>query len=110
MSPFVSFAAGIVVFTAVAQAADSEPTYKEVHQIISARCVPCHSDEPDHIGVYEAPKGIKFDTNLGIRVFTPGILKTAVQDQSMPPANITEMTDAERATLAAWIKAGAKVP
>ncbi len=85
------------------------PAFKDVKEIISARCVPCHSEAPDLIGVYDAPGGIKYDTADEIRTYSAGIGKT-VADGTMPDSNYTNKTEGERKVIAAWVAAGAKVP
>jgi len=49
-----------------------------------------------------------FDTPEHIGEFAPRIFERAVASHGMPLGNETGMTDDERATLGAWIKAGAK--
>ena len=70
------------------------------------RCVPCHSANPTMAGFNPAPLGIMFDTEAQIRGSVGDILTYAVNSKIMPYANMTGMTDAERATIGAWINAG----
>jgi len=56
------------------------------------------------------PKGIAFDTPQEIQAQAQLILQQAVVQQTMPLGNLTHMTPAERASLGAWIRAGAKIP
>jgi uncharacterized membrane protein len=53
-----------------------------------------------------APAGVLLDTPAAIRANGPRILTQAVQLKAMPLGNITAMTDAERAKLAAWAAGG----
>ena len=54
-----------------------------------------------------APQGILLDDAGHIRRNAPLIGRNAAWSNAMPPGNITEMTPEERATLAAWLDAGA---
>lgn len=86
-----------------------EVTFNRVRQIMGERCVSCHSPAPTFPGI-TAPQG-------GVLLHTPGdILNNAqrtyqqvVVTRIMPLGNVTHMTDEERAVIAAWVKAGAKV-
>jgi uncharacterized membrane protein len=51
-----------------------------------------------------------FDTAEGLQKHADRIYERAVATQSMPLGNETGMSQAERAELGAWIKAGAKTP
>ena len=82
------------------------PTYSTVQAIVMQRCVPCHSAHPTMAGFNPAPLGIKFDTEAEIRGSIGDIRTYSVNSKIMPYANLTSMTDAERATIGAWINAG----
>lgn len=94
-----------------ALAEDGAPAFPEVKKIISTRCQTCHSEFPSQMEYSEtgAPNGVKFDTAEQIKLYSPKIWIKATQEKSMPPGNITNITDAERDTIAAWIKAGATI-
>ncbi len=83
------------------------PTFKVVENIISSRCSPCHAAEPVWASIPTAPRGILLDDAGHIRRNAPLIGRNAAWSNAMPPGNITEMTPDERATLAAWLDAGA---
>jgi uncharacterized membrane protein len=83
------------------------PTFKVVETIISSRCSPCHAAEPVWASIPTAPRGILLDDAGHIRRNAPLIGRNAAWSNAMPPGNITEMTPDERATLAAWLDAGA---
>ena len=82
---------------------------REIVRILDKHCVMCHSARPTHKGVPAAPNGAMFDTAEGLRKHADKIYERAVAGTSMPLGNETGMTPAERASLGAWIKAGAKV-
>ncbi|MBW8812742.1 MAG: urate hydroxylase PuuD [Caulobacterales bacterium] len=87
----------------------ADPGYAAVRAIVDRHCVMCHSAHPTHRGVPTAPNGAMFDTAEGLKGRADKIYERAVATPSMPLGNETHMTDAERAQLGAWIKAGAKV-
>jgi uncharacterized membrane protein len=108
--------AALVILAAVAYAIAPRPQpasaqsvpFGRVQQIVSQRCAVCHSTHPTQPGFTTAPEGILLDTPANIAVNAANIEKQAVTTHAMPLGNVTEMTDAERATLGAWIAAGAK--
>jgi uncharacterized membrane protein len=83
------------------------PTFKTVENIISSRCSPCHAAEPVWASIPAAPRDILLDDAEHIRRNARLIGRNAAWSNAMPPGNITEMTQDERATLAAWLDAGA---
>jgi uncharacterized membrane protein len=88
-------------------ALSAEPTFANAQEIIISRCSMCHAAEPVWEGIVTAPKGIRLDDAEHIRRNARLIGRNAAWASAMPPGNITEMTSEERATVAAWIAAGA---
>ncbi|MGA0601938.1 urate hydroxylase PuuD [Caulobacter sp. KR2-114] len=88
-------------------AAAPVPAYAEVRTLVDRHCVMCHAAHPTHAGIAAAPNGAMFDTAQGLKARADKIYERAVATHSMPLGNETGMTDAERARLGAWIKAGA---
>jgi uncharacterized membrane protein len=82
--------------------------FAQVQQIVTQRCVPCHTESPNFHGITSAPLGIKLDRPESIVALAQAIKTQAVDTKAMPIGNLTEMTDAERATLGAWVDQGAK--
>jgi len=82
-------------------------TFAEVQKIVAERCATCHAAKPTQPGFNEAPKGFVLDTPALIVANAQKVNEQAVQSKVMPIGNLTNMTDAERATLGAWIAAGA---
>jgi uncharacterized membrane protein len=78
-----------------------------VEEIVSTRCSMCHAAEPVWEGIVTAPKGILLDHASHIRRYARLIGRNAAWSNAMPPGNVTEMTPQERATIAAWLAAGA---
>jgi len=83
------------------------PSFKTVENIVSSRCSPCHAADPVWAGIATAPRAILLDDAEHITRNARLIGRNAAWSNAMPPGNITEMTPAERATLAAWLDAGA---
>ncbi|KAF7599747.1 MAG: hypothetical protein CGU28_01685 [Candidatus Dactylopiibacterium carminicum] len=82
------------------------PTLAEIQPIMQARCTGCHAEKPDIMPV--AQMGLMFDTPERTRQYAQRIYERTVQLKTMPLANITQMTDEERALVGAWYMAGAK--
>ena len=85
------------------------PAFAEVRALVDRHCVMCHSATPTHKGVAAPPNGVRLDTDDGLTRNAAKIYERAVATHSMPLNDETAMTDTERASLGAWIKAGAKV-
>jgi uncharacterized membrane protein len=82
--------------------------FAQVQAIVMQRCVTCHSDHPTQPGFAAAPAGIMLNSPELIHQNAAKIYQQAVQLKAMPIANLTNMTDAERAQVGAWFEAGAK--
>jgi uncharacterized membrane protein len=95
---------------AVAAAVQPAVDFAPVAEIFKQRCVSCHSAKPTHVTAPIAPKGVMFDTPAQIAARARQIRAQVVDSKIMPLGNLTQMTDAEREVVAAWLNAGAKVP
>jgi uncharacterized membrane protein len=93
---------------AAAPGADPAAAFASVQAVITQRCAVCHSAHPTQPGFATAPAGITFDSADQIHQNAEKIYKQAVQLKAMPIGNLTNMTDTERAQIAAWFEAGAK--
>ena len=107
--------AGIAVAIAphtapVAAAGTPAVTFAQVDAIVMQRCAVCHAAHPTEAGFTTAPQGVLLDTPEHIIANAQMIKAQAVDSHAMPLGNITNMTDAQRATIGAWIAAGAKGP
>ena len=102
-------ALGMIVLAIVTLPASSSapvPTdvsFDEGVAIVRSRCVACHSDTPTQPGFTAPPKDVVFDTPEQMTTQAALIRAMAVDTETMPLANITGMTAAERATLRAWL-------
>ncbi len=81
--------------------------FASVDAIVTQRCAVCHAAHPVQPGFAAAPQGVLLDTPEHIAANTRGIYAQAVASNAMPLGNLTHITAAERATLAAWIAGGA---
>jgi uncharacterized membrane protein len=68
----------------------------------------CHTAEPDFMGVLEPPKHIILDNPTAVANHGEQVAIQAGYSHAMPPGNVTEMTDDERALLVAWFRDGNK--
>jgi len=82
-------------------------SFSSVKSIIDQRCVPCHANEPSQPGFAQPPKGIVLQQFQQIHQHR-ALIAQVVGSRYMPIGNLTAMTDAERASLLAWIAQGAK--
>ena len=87
----------------VASAAQGAVSFEDARRIIDRRCAACHSATPSDLTFGPAPAGVMFDTPAQIRSHMARIRERAVVTKTMPPANKTHITDAERAVLARWL-------
>jgi uncharacterized membrane protein len=91
----------------IAQAGSPQANFSDVERIVSTRCSMCHAAEPVWPSIATAPKAIRLDDAEHIRRNARLVGRNAAWSSAMPPGNVTEMTAAERATIAAWLAAGA---
>ena len=81
-------------------------SFADARHVIDRRCVVCHSSNPSDLTFGRAPGGVAFDTPDQIAARAARIRERAVVTRTMPPANKTQITDAEREILARWIAQG----
>ena len=74
----------------------------DVQNIVMGRCAMCHAAEPVYEGFAIAPRGILLDTEEAIYKNRKLILVQAGLSHAMPPNNITELSDEDRAMLKEW--------
>ena len=110
--------AALVVLIAIVAATAYRPgfgavgdavAFAEIRPIIDKHCTQCHSASPRNANFPEAPKGVAFDTPQDIATHARVIEQQAVLSNVMPLGNETQMTEAERRLLGAWIEAGARL-
>ena len=87
--------------------AGTAPSFAQVRAIVAERCAVCHADQPTFAGFAAAPKNVVLDTPERIVAQAQPIHVQTVVTRAMPIGNLTAMTDAERAAIDAWYRAGA---
>lgn len=99
---------GEVKASSAAQVYVASAHFPAVRDTVLGRCSMCHAREPSYEGIYHAPKGVMLDTDAGIAEQAREIYLQAGRSHAMPPANVTHITDKERALLVAWFEEAAK--
>jgi uncharacterized membrane protein len=74
--------------------------FESTRQIINNRCTQCHAEQP--LMLSAAPKNIKLETAESVAQYAPLIYTQVVVQKTMPPGNVTEITDDERAVIGKW--------
>ena len=92
-----------------ALAAERPIAFEDARAILERRCVTCHATRPSNPSFPQPPSGIILEEPRRIQQLAPRIMERAVITKTMPLANLTGMTDNERAELGAWIVQGAKL-
>jgi len=72
--------------------------------VVHTRCSTCHAAQPTQQGFNAPPAGIILQTPEDLKIHKAKIV-TAVQTGYMPLGNITQLTDAERQQLVAYVSA-----
>ncbi|TIP01204.1 MAG: cysteine desulfurase [Mesorhizobium sp.] len=94
--------------SAAAQVYIASAHFPAVRDTVLGRCSMCHAEEPVYEGIYHAPKGVLLDTEERIAEHAREIYIQAGRAHAMPPANVTQITDQERALLVAWFEGAGK--
>jgi uncharacterized membrane protein len=89
------------------EAGTGSASFADVEHVVQRRCQTCHAAKPTFAGISEAPKGIMLDSPSRIAALAPQIYQQAVVTRAMPLNNLTDITEAERQTIARWVRAGA---
>ena len=82
-------------------------TFDRVRGIVGQRCIACHSQTPTFTGITQPPAGVVLTGADGIVQNAERIYQQVVVTGIMPLGNATQMTDEERAVVAAWVTSGA---
>jgi uncharacterized membrane protein len=78
--------------------------FPAARDVIIGRCSMCHMAEPVYEGVLQAPKNVHLDSDAAIANHAREVAMQAGFSHAMPPGNVTEMTDEERALIVAWFR------
>ncbi len=112
LAPVAAAAVALFVLTATPRTAtttaDHVP-FAAVRAVIDQRCLPCHSVYPSDPAFPAPAAGVAFDSPESIQRFAERIKVRAVASQTMPLANKTGITQAERDLLGRWIDEGARL-
>ncbi len=102
----------VLATKSVASSADSAPgnapkpsenaSFAQVQAVMQARCVLCH-------GAQVQMKNVRLDSPEQMKLHAQAVYQQVVVTKQMPMNNSTQITDAERALVGDWFKAGAKV-
>ena len=84
-------------------------TFQQVRTIVGQRCLTCHSSAPTFPGIAQAPAGVILQSPELIIQNAQRVYQQVAVTRIMPLGNATGMTDMERAVIAAWVSAGAKL-
>jgi uncharacterized membrane protein len=90
-------------------AMDDGASFARVQGIVRERCASCHAERPTQPGFVQPPAGVLLDTPERIRAAAARIHQSVVVTKTMPLANLTGITESERAALAAWVRSGVRV-
>ncbi|MES2893724.1 MAG: urate hydroxylase PuuD [Bacteroidota bacterium] len=90
-------------------ACNETASFAAVNQVITARCISCHSSKPTD-DVYTAPpNGLVFDTPTDIVKMKAQVMQRVVITKTMPQNNKTGITPEERNLIRCWIDQGAPI-
>ncbi|PWQ96863.1 urate hydroxylase PuuD [Leucothrix pacifica] len=73
----------------------------DVLAIVQTRCAMCHAANPNYPGFYAPPKGIILETPEQLEQHA-ALVASTIASKYMPLANLSKMTDEERAKIAFW--------
>ena len=79
---------------------DSQNSYATVQKVLEQRCAMCHNAQVQM-------KNVRLDSPEVVKLHAQNIYQQVVVTKQMPMNNSTQITDAERALIAQWFKAGA---
>jgi uncharacterized membrane protein len=77
-------------------------SFEALQAIMQSRCIQCHGEQVQM-------KNVRLDSPEQIKLHAQAIYSQVVVTKQMPMNNVTQITDAERALVADWFKAGAAV-
>lgn len=84
-------------------------SFAVINEIISKRCISCHSSRPTDETYIAPPNGVVYDTPQDIERMKDKIMQRVVITKTMPQNNKTGMTPEERDLLRCWIEHGAVI-
>ena len=91
-------------WTPMAERYAAAETFDEVHDVVIGRCSMCHAAEPVWNGLLWPPKGVMLETPQQIALQAEAIYVQSGVTHAMPPANLSGISDTERALIRAWFR------
>jgi uncharacterized membrane protein len=89
--------------SSAAAAAPQAASYAQVQKVLEQRCYMCH-------GAQVQMKNVRLDSPEAVKQHAQSVFQMAVVTRLMPMNNATAMTEAERALIGQWYRAGAPAP
>lgn len=81
---------------------DGLVTTAAIRPVIEQRCTVCHARAPTFPGFTAAPGGVALESEAQMESLARRIYDVTVKSKTMPPGNLSAMTDEERALLGRW--------
>ena len=79
--------------------------FDDAHDVVMGRCSMCHAREPSYSdNLLWAPKGVLLDTPASIARNARAIYIQSGVSHAMPPANVTDMSESDRAAIVRWYR------
>ena len=75
-------------------------SFEQVQAVVQARCLQCHNAQLQM-------KNVRLDSPAQIKLHAQAVFQQVVVTKQMPMNNATQITEAERALIGQWFKAGA---
>ena len=130
--PWIALALALGLLAAVFAACDSgdrtlvevdpeavvaDPTFEMVQRIIDRSCLPCHGggggDDKAGVRILTAAPvedDRNYSTCFGILDDIDGIIKTGIDNESMPPGAWPRLSEEEKLIITRWLENGACAP
>ena len=97
-----TIASSAINMPATTAKASENASFTQIQAVLQARCLQCHNAQVQM-------KNVRLDSPSQIKLHAQAIYQQVVVTKQMPMNNSTQITDAERALVGDWFKAGAKV-
>lgn len=79
-------------------------SYQGIKPVIEQRCLPCHAEQPNFAGFSAPPQGLVLSTQAQLENNAAKVHALSVVQRSMPPGNLTQLTEAERDMIDRWYR------
>lgn len=91
-------------WTPMAERYAAAESFEEVHDVVIGRCSMCHAAEPVWDGLLWPPKGVMLETPQQIALQAEAIYVQSGVTHAMPPANLSGISEEERALIRTWFR------